>query len=169
MFRWTSKHQSFGGNSKQSNRGRTLWKFQWSWIQSCLSLIGNIDSVSSFFGMVKTWNLGLCWFCRRLNASDPFSKLQENQFNQIIRVAKEVDQASYDTGLILHGGNRGDCLQAPWSLPRCPWNVLLVESRRFEKGPRGKLLCPFMSAIEGLLTNWKSVLNYNGWRPQSKL
>ena len=24
------------------------------------------------------------------------------------------------TGLILHGGNEGDCLRVPWSLPWCP-------------------------------------------------
>ena len=27
------------------------------------------------------------------------------------------------TGLILHGGNEGDCLHVPWSLPWCPWNA----------------------------------------------
>ena len=26
-------------------------------------------------------------------------------------------------GLILHGGNEGDCLRVPWSLPWCPWNA----------------------------------------------
>ena len=27
------------------------------------------------------------------------------------------------SGLILHGGNAGRCLHAPWSLPWCPWNA----------------------------------------------
>ena len=27
------------------------------------------------------------------------------------------------TGLILHGGNGGDCLRCPLSLPWCPWNA----------------------------------------------
>ena len=27
-----------------------------------------------------------------------------------------------NTGLILYGGNQGNCLHAPWSLPWCPWN-----------------------------------------------
>ena len=30
------------------------------------------------------------------------------------------------TGLILHGGNKGDCLHAHWSLPWCPWNAPVV-------------------------------------------
>ena len=34
-------------------------------------------------------------------------------------------QKSPISGLILHGGNEGDCLHAPWSLPLCPWNAVI--------------------------------------------
>ena len=29
-------------------------------------------------------------------------------------------------GLIFHGGNEGDCLDAPWSLLWCPWNATVM-------------------------------------------
>ena len=27
------------------------------------------------------------------------------------------------SGVLLHRGNKGDCLYAPWSMPSCPWNA----------------------------------------------
>ena len=45
-------------------------------------------------------------------------------------------------GLILHGGNEGDCLRVPWSLPWCPRNDP-VQICNFIKGcplPRKKCL-----------------------------
>ena len=46
------------------------------------------------------------------------------------------------SGLILHGGNLGDCLRVTWSLPWCPWNAP-VEICNFITGcplPRRKCL-----------------------------
>ena len=45
-------------------------------------------------------------------------------------------------GLILHGGNEGDCLRVPWSLPWCPW-IAPVQICNFIIGcslPRSKCL-----------------------------
>ena len=35
--------------------------------------------------------------------------------------AMSCHQSYKHPGLILHGGNEGDCLHAPWSLPWCTW------------------------------------------------
>ena len=32
----------------------------------------------------------------------------------------------YNTGLILHEGNEGDCHRAPWPMPWCPWNATYI-------------------------------------------
>ena len=42
---------------------------------------------------------------------------------------------TYHAGLILHGGNVGDCLHAPWSMPWCPWNIPHRVSFTMEKMP----------------------------------
>ena len=69
-------------------------------------------------------------------------------------------------GLILHGGNggnEGDCLRVPWSLPWCPWNAP-VQICNFIIGcplPRRKCLgalalskTKLTALYQGLLLQW---------------
>ena len=71
------------------------------------------------------------------------------------------------SGLILQGGNGGDCLHAPWSLPWCLWNAP-VEVDNFLIGcpsPRRKCLdAPALSKLNRTGLLWKWLNNFSNRR-----
>ena len=49
----------------------------------------------------------------------------------------------WQTGLILHGGNKAHCLHAPWALAWCPWNALVEMYYFFYQGENALVPLPF--------------------------
>ena len=45
------------------------------------------------------------------------------RYSVMFKALHGVNSKQSRSGLILHGGNRCDCIHAPWSLPWCSWNV----------------------------------------------